>query len=540
MLPNKPPMLFLSTLHFILILALLRPTSASTKPILKIDPKTQYITVIAKSNYRYQTTPSVYWDKVVQHLVQETSAGPTLSVGAYGTLHTALYDVWAIHDTYAKPSLKYRRQPRRPLILLSDMYGSMDAAAITALTALFPRYGAYVRRQAKCLRKASRAAKLLGIAVGRTVLKQYKREMKGNVLRDLKSSRFHKNRYTTVLDRWIPERVPIDAARGKFQKFVTPTYGTRVPFSVSSGSSFRPPPPHKFLKYPGRVNLRRKSITLRNGSTYAISKSLIGPVINPKFIAQVKKVLQYSQKLGSKNELGKMSAEFWEDGKGTSFPSGTWQTFTQYVSARDFHSVEQDVKLFFVVANSMRDAGILTWNAKYYYRYARPVRTIRQLGELGLIGRYDSRLRGYTIRAYDVKARRVRRILASTFMTYQVPGSDPSPPFPEYTSGHSAYSSSGGTALRLMTGSDFFGAELVIPKGRSRFEKGKTPRKDFKFRWRSFTEAAVQAGDSRLYGGIHFSQGNEQGRVLGVTVAKAVYAKAMALFRRGRRRRHRH
>lgn len=65
--------------------------------------------------------------------------------------------------------------------------------------------------------------------------------------------------------------------------------------------------------------------------------------------------------------------------------------------------MKQDVKLFFVIANSMRDAGIMTWNAIYYYRHPTYVRTIIKLGELGLIRKFDRQLRGCTSRAYNAK-----------------------------------------------------------------------------------------------------------------------------------------
>ena len=71
---------------------------------------------------------------------------------------------------------------------------------------------------------------------------------------------------------------------------------------------------------------------------------------------------------------------------------GTFMTFGEFVSARDNHSIDEDAVMFFALANSVFDAGIATWEAKLFYDYVRPVRAIRDLGELGLIGTYNARV----------------------------------------------------------------------------------------------------------------------------------------------------
>jgi len=45
-------------------------------------------------------------------------------------------------------------------------------------------------------------------------------------------------------------------------------------------------------------------------------------------------------------------------------------------------------------------------------------------------------------------------------------------------------------------------------------------------RWATFSEAANQAGMSRRYGGIHFEQGDLDGRAAGRLVARLAWAKA--------------
>ena len=201
-------------------------------------------------------------------------------------------------------------------------------------------------------------------------------------------------------------------------------------------------------------------------------------------------------------------------------------TLGQFVSARDNHSLDQDAQLFFAMGNAVFDAGIATWEAKVHYDYVRPVRAIRELGELGLIGEYNDVLGGYAIDAW-VPDQGTQTILATDFLTYQTPGSDPSPPFAEYTSGHSAFSAAGATILQMFTGSDKFGGAITIQPGESRFEPGVTPVDSVTLSWDTFSAAADEAGISRLYGGIHFTDGDINGRKLGVEVAGAVWDQSL-------------
>jgi hypothetical protein len=84
--------------------------------------------------------------------------------------------------------------------------------------------------------------------------------------------------------------------------------------------------------------------------------------------------------------------------------------------------------------------------------------------------------------------------------------------------------------LKLFTGSDSFGGSVTFPAGSSAFEKGLVPAHPVTLSWPTFTDAANQAGLSRLYGGIHFTTGDLEGRKIGHKVGAAVWQKAQALF----------
>lgn len=89
------------------------------------------------------------------------------------------------------------------------------------------------------------------------------------------------------------------------------------------------------------------------------------------------------------------------------------------------------------------------------------------------------------------------------------------PPFPEYTSGHSVISTGAAVVLSAMLGNNF--------------EFDDNSEQDYGLPMRhfdSFTAAANQAAISRLYGGIHYrpaiENGQEQGRKVGEWVLKRI------------------
>ena len=214
-------------------------------------------------------------------------------------------------------------------------------------------------------------------------------------------------------------------------------------------------------------------------------------------------------------------------------------TFAQFVSARDDNSIDEDAQLFMAMGNAVMDAGIATWEAKVFYDYARPVRAIRDLGELGLIGEMGTDdvtgETGFVIEAWggidpDTGfGRGTQTILAENFVTFQLPGGNVSPPFAEYTSGHSAFSAAGATVLQLFTGSDAFGGQVTFDADSIIFEDG-VPDVETTLAWDTFTEAADEAGLSRLYGGIHFNEGDINGRTVGVDVGTSAFENAQLFF----------
>lgn len=213
----------------------------------------------------------------------------------------------------------------------------------------------------------------------------------------------------------------------------------------------------------------------------------------------------------------KMIAEYWSDGPGTEQAPGHWMQFAQFVSARDHHSLDDDVKMFFALSNAMLDASIAAWDAKRTYDSVRPVTAINLL------------FNGKKIRAWGGPGKGTIEMDGSQWIPYQL-ATFPTPPSPEYVSGHSTCSAAAARILALWTGSDNFGDSVMLVAGSSKIEPGITPAKAVTLKWETFTDAADEAGMSRRYGGIHFALGDMMGRKLGRLVADRAWAKAQSYF----------
>lgn len=508
--------------------------------------------------------------------------GPTGASRAYGILGTAMYNAWAAYEDapvstlYADGLIDFDLQ--RPGIenTLGNKEEAISYAAFRVLNDLFPDTG--IQANFTTLMNdlgfdPNNTSTDLSTAAGvgnfvAQELLNFRHQDGSNQLNDYVDTTGFVSTNTTDkvvnLEFWTPENVPYGTAQGdpdfiRTQTALHPYWGKVIPFALESGDQFRPPAPEPFLLDPNAtVDLRKKTITRADNTIVPIDRSLIGIDINPNFIAQAEQVIDFSASLSPTGEPGvpseftadgllggkvegetrKLIAEFWEDPTGTPFPPGTWMLFGQKVAEKENPELDNDIPLFFNLGNAVFDAGVATWDAKYFYNYVRPVRAIKELGLLGLIGEDPDEDGIYTTFAWGGPGLGTIEIPVTDFQTYQSPGQDPSPPFPEYTSGHSAFSAAAAEVLKLHTGSDdfvlgdgTFGLTVTFPPESSRFEPGFTPMTEtIDLTWLTFTKAANEAGISRLYGGIHFEDGDLNGRALGRRVGEQVFDRTQFLL----------
>jgi hypothetical protein len=262
-------------------------------------------------------------------------------------------------------------------------------------------------------------------------------------------------------------------------KFLVPHWGRVTPFALNDGNILRPPMP---AQYP-------------HGS----------------YIAQANHLLHLNAHL---TDTAKMMSEYWSDGPSSETPAGHWNLLVQWVSRRDQLTPDRNVLLFFALNNALLDASIAVWDCKRAYDSVRPISAIRFL------------YKGKKILAWAGPNQGSRAINGEDWIPYQ-PATFITPPFAEYVSGHSTFSAAGAEILRLFTGSNRFGASVTLPPHSSRIEPDFTPREPVTLFWATFSDAADQVGVSRRYGGIHFDDGDLQGRAMGRSIASIVWAKAL-------------
>lgn len=195
------------------------------------------------------------------------------------------------------------------------------------------------------------------------------------------------------------------------------------------------------------------------------------------------------KELGSFNSTTRTAEQteialFWADGLGTFTPAGHWNQIAESVSLAQGNTLSENARLFALLNITEADAGIVAWDAKYEYNFWRPITAIEQADT---DGNPDT-------------------LADSTWNSLLV-----TPPFPEYISGHSTFSGAADAVLTSFFGNISFTTSSVGLPGVSRF-------------FDSFTQAANEAGISRIYGGIHFQSANEDGlaagRALGNYVTK--------------------
>lgn len=457
-------------------------------------------------------TISVQWADTALAAVRQLGAagapadrpriGPPMVARSLALLHTAIYDAWAVHDPQALPThLSIARVTAAPQAQIEK---AISHAAHAVLVDQFPSEAATFDAKLVSLGSAPSTStdpatpEGLGNLAAKAVLAAAHDDgsNQSGTLASLGGFYADTSGYVPVNmpmgltvpatpsdilapDRWQPLSYLDGGGVTRVPAFIGPHWQRVRPFALESADQFRPGAPQ--------------------------------PLASQGFLDQARHVVEVQQQLLPRQ---KVIAEYWADGPSSELPPGHWELFAAYVSNRDGHSMVQDVKMFFAMANAIHDAAIATWDCKRHYDYARPVTAIRHL------------LRGKRLRGWNGSAEAV--IAGEAWRTYQV-STFPTPPFPEYTSGHSAFSMAAAEVLRRFTGSDAFGASYTqtVPL---RVEPGLALAVGVVLNWSTFTAAAQEAGESRLYGGIHFYEGNVAGLEMGRKVGALAFERAQGYW----------
>lgn len=436
------------------------------------------------------------WNAQTLEAIRITHPGPPMVARMLSMTNTAMYDAWAAYDNKANGT-QLGGELRRPASERTEANRrkAMSFAAYRVLVDLFPTEKAQFDAQMATLGydptdTTGNIATPQGVGnVAAAALLEFRHADGSNQLGDLHAGAYSDytgyqpvNTPDHIADpnHWQPLAVSNGSGGFNVQKFIAPHWGNVAPFALTRYDQFPVKAPAQF-------------------GTFA-------------YLQQTLQILYYSATL---NDRGKTIAEYWADGPSSELPPGHWVLFAKFVSDRDHHSLGQDVKMHFAMTNAVFDASVAVWGYKRQFDYARPVTAVHYL------------FKNRPIFAWAGEGLGTRLIPGQNWRPYQA-STVVTPPFAEYVSGHSAFSSSAAEVLKRYTGSDVFGSSVTIPAGSSRVEPGLVPAHDLVLSWPTFSAASDEAGVSRRYGGIHFQDGDIEARTLGRKIGAQAYALSRA------------
>lgn len=169
-------------------------------------------------------------------------------------------------------------------------------------------------------------------------------------------------------------------------------------------------------------------------------------------------------------------ALFWADNPiATGTPGFHWISVVNQMIARRRLSADQAAETYMLTAVAIADAFIGCWKEKYRSMVVRPVT--------------------YVNRVFDPKWQTLF----------------PTPPFPEYPSGHSTLSAAASEVLTQLLG------DTIAFSDSTQMDIGARPRT-----FRNFSHARDEVAMSRVYGGIHYMPGVVNGLVQGQCIGRRV------------------
>ena len=237
-----------------------------------------------------------------------------------------------------------------------------------------------------------------------------------------------------------------------------------------------------------------------------VSPYLDSGLLNLEYIDEINEVLDFSLDL---SPTQKAIAEYWEGGDGTGTPPGIWLKDLGGLIVSRALNLDDTIELNLKATQAMYDASIAVWNTKYHFNTVRP---------------------GTSIRQFYAEDQLNDGLLGADFESTL-----PVPPFPDIPSGHSAFSASFNSVLIDFFGNNTYGGSVVLADDSSLYSENgfdglEGVGEDIVLTWDTFSQAAGQAGLSRLYGGIHTRSGDLIGQIMGYKIGSIVTSKVDQLL----------
>lgn len=241
-----------------------------------------------------------------------------------------------------------------------------------------------------------------------------------------------------------------------YMEAIEPHWNKIRTFVLDSAGQFKPIPPTPFSKDKNSQFFREASEVYTTGKSLTEEQRAIASFwdCNP-FVMNVKGHVMFASK--------KIS------------PGGHWMNITRVVCDMKKATLVQAAEAYARVSLALIEGFISCWDEKYRSKVVRPETYINQY-------------------------------IDDEWMPLLQ-----TPPFPEYTSGHSVISAASAVTLTAL-----FGDNVAFTDS-TEVEYGMPPRK-----FTSFIQASEEAAISRLYGGIHYRPAVEQGIVEGRALGRFI------------------
>lgn len=207
------------------------------------------------------------------------------------------------------------------------------------------------------------------------------------------------------------------------------------------------------------------------------------------------------KELGSLNSATRTQEQtdigyFWAyDREGMGTPHRMFNEVLQTIAVQEGNDIKENAELFAKATVAMADAGVVAWNSKFEYDLWRPVTGIREADT-------DDNL---------------LTIADPNWTPLGAPGgsgTDFTPPFPTYVSGHATF---GGALFGVLQ--EFYGTDDIAFSLTSEELTGAAATRDFD----SLSEAMAENGRSRVYLGIHWNFDDTVGQEVGQYIARYLF-----------------
>ena len=459
-------------------------------------------------------TVVVQWNVAALQGVRDSRIGPPMVARALAIVHTCIFDAWAAYDKRAVGT-QFGDELRRPKRerTLANKNEAISFAAYRALvdlflldkSSVFDPLMASLGYDANNLTINTDTPAGIGNVACAAVL-AFRHADGSNQLGDLHPGAY--SDWTGYVSVNPASTVPVNPAL-----VLDPNHWQRLIYDDGANV----PAPHIVTQsFVGAQWYRVIPFAMTSPDQFRPFVAQFGPALygSEAYLQQSRDLITISANLTDEQ---KMIAEYWANGPRTELPPGHWDLFGEFVSRRDHHTVDDDAKMFFALTNAIFDGGIAAWDAKRAFDSVRPIQAIPYL------------FQGQQITAWR-PFHGAQTFDGALWIPYQT-STFPTPPFPEYISGHSTFSAAGAQILRLFTHGDKFGDSVTFAVGSSNTEPGLTPKQLVTLSWATFTDAANQAGISRRYGGIHFELADLVGRATGRLVADQAWKKTLSLIK---------